>query len=131
MRHVVDAHPFLWFLAGSSRLGPNAGAVLSDPQSDLIMPATALAEACWIVEHGRVPLTLDRLLDPLDHDPRFTFWPLDRAVIERSNEITAITEMHDRQIVATCLLLVEQGEQVALLTRDQNITASGLVPVLW
>jgi hypothetical protein len=35
------------------------------------------------------------------------------------------------QIVATALLRAEAGASVALLTRDANITASGLVPIVW
>ena len=35
------------------------------------------------------------------------------------------------QIVATALSLAARGETVALLTRDANITASGLMPIVW
>jgi hypothetical protein len=45
--------------------------------------------------------------------------------------VGAITEIHDRQIVATALVLIDRGDSVAILTRDANITASGLVPVIW
>jgi PIN domain nuclease of toxin-antitoxin system len=51
MKYVVDTHALIWFLAGSPRLGVNAASVLSDPASELILPATVLAEICWIVEH--------------------------------------------------------------------------------
>jgi hypothetical protein len=39
--------------------------------------------------------------------------------------------MHDRQIVATTLQLARDGEEIALLTRDENIRASGLVLITW
>jgi hypothetical protein len=39
--------------------------------------------------------------------------------------------MHDRQIVVTALVLADAGERVALLTNDADITASGLLPVVW
>ncbi len=42
-----------------------------------------------------------------------------------------IGEMHDRQIVTTALVLADQGNQVTLITRDENIKASGVVPILW
>ena|SRR5579871_6320121 len=130
-KYVIDTHALVWFLAGSSRLGLNAKSVLQDPNSELILPATALSEACWIAERGRVGLTVTAILTALDADSRIVVSPLDRAVIERSNGLTAIGEMHDRQIVATALLLQEQGEVVALLTRDANITSSGSVPNVW
>jgi PIN domain nuclease of toxin-antitoxin system len=128
---ITDTHPFLWFLGGSARLGPGAAGVFQDPRSRIVLPAIVLAEACWIIEHRRLGLSINQVLTALDADPRIVVFPLDRAVIERSNQITSINEMHDRQIVATALVLAERGEQVVLVTRDQNITESGLVPVVW
>jgi hypothetical protein len=57
--------------------------------------------------------------------------PLTRAILDRILVLIAINEMHDRQIVATALVLADQGESVALLTRDENIRDAGLVPVIW
>jgi len=57
--------------------------------------------------------------------------PLDRAVLNKTLTLAAITELHDRQIVATALLVEEQGEPVAVLTKDENIRSSGLVPTIW
>ena len=39
--------------------------------------------------------------------------------------------MHDRQIVATALVLASKGDIVQLLTCDQNIVVSGLVAIVW
>ncbi|GEM_PF-4182047 len=46
-------------------------------------------------------------------------------------DLAVINETHDRQIMATALVLMDAGETVVLLTRDANMTASGLVPILW
>src|SRR5437588_6303078 len=125
-RHIIDAHALLWFLGNSPKLGPDADAVLQDPTSDLVLPATSLAEACWTIEKGRVPLSLADLLITLDNDPRIEIHPLDRLVIERSNGLISIPEMHDRQIVASALVLADQGHTVAILTKDPDIIASNL-----
>ena len=131
-RFVVDAHPLIWHLEANSRLGPNARAALSDPDAELFLPIIAVAEACWIVEHGRCRIpSIAHLLGHVDADPRITLLPLDRTTLDRSLTLTAIGEMHDRQIVAAALQLVSEGEQVALLTRDENIRLSGLVPTVW
>ena len=106
MKHVVDTHPLLWYLANNPRLGPAAKAALSDPTSELVLPAIVLAEACWIVERGRVALSADQLLQALHADLRIQVHPLDEAVVRRSLGVTTITEMHDRQIVATALVLL-------------------------
>ena len=53
------------------------------------------------------------------------------SILDLSLNLTSIAEMHDRQIVATALQLASASSSVALLTCDRNITASGLVPVVW
>jgi PIN domain nuclease of toxin-antitoxin system len=131
-KYVVDTHALIWFLANNPRLGGNADRVLSDPNSELIAPIIVLAEGCWIIEHGRATIpSVSDFLNAIDADPRMTVAPLNRAILDKTLALTAIHEMHDRQIVATALVLIDQGESVALLTRDQNIRDSGLVPVIW
>ena len=36
-KNVLDAHTYLWSLAGSPRLGASARAILQDPSSELIL----------------------------------------------------------------------------------------------
>ena len=132
MKHVVDAHALIWFFQKDKRLGLVARQVLSDPQSELVLPATAYGEVCWIVERGRTNIPSVTVLQAdLTADPRITIYPLDQAVVDRSQSLTMIGERHDRQIVATALVLSDQGSQVTLITRDENITAPGIVPTLW
>jgi PIN domain nuclease of toxin-antitoxin system len=132
MKYVIDTHALIWFLEGNPKLGANAKAILDDITSELILPATALAEAAWIVEHGRTSIpSVALLFDAIQSDSRVVIYNLDCAVIEQSSTLSAITEMHDRQIVATTLIFLSRGEQAALITCDRNITESGLVPLLW
>ena len=132
MRYVVDTHALIWFLEDNPRLGSNAKTILTHATSQLILPAIALAEAVWIVERGKtsIPSVAD-LLSAIDADPRVIIYPLDQAVIEQTILFSAIHEMHDRQIVATAIVLQSQGEIITLLTCDKNIEASGLVSIAW
>ncbi|MBO3461912.1 PIN domain-containing protein [Aetokthonos hydrillicola Thurmond2011] len=132
MKYVVDTHALIWFLEGNLKLGSDAKNILSAPTSELIIPATALSEAVWIVERGRTSIpSADTLLKVITTDPRAVIYPLDTSVIARTITLSQITEMHDRQIVATALFIESRGDKVALLTCDQNITASGLVTIIW
>ena len=132
MRYVLDAHALLWFLLDHPKLGPAAKRVLSDPASDLVLPAIALAEAAWIVSRRRTALTdVAAFFQSVTADPRIAIAPLNLAVVERGTRLTAVLEMHDRQIVATALLIAEGGVPATLLTRDANIVASGLIPIVW
>jgi PIN domain nuclease of toxin-antitoxin system len=132
MKYVIDTHALIWFLEGNPRLGVNAKAILSHPDSQLIIPATTLAEAIWIVERGRtaIPSAKD-IISAVETDSRILIYPLDKEVIEMTMNLSTINEMHDRQITATALLLASKGDTVQLLTCDQNITASSVVTIAW
>ena len=130
-RYVVDTHTLLWYIADERMLGKRAGAILDDPTSDLVLPAIVLAEACYIIEQGKVSLALSDLLAAIDNDLRITLIPLDRIIVERTTKLSVVPEMHDRQIVATALVLADQGEDVIVLTKDKKITTSGVVTTVW
>ncbi|NET60697.1 MAG: type II toxin-antitoxin system VapC family toxin [Symploca sp. SIO2E6] len=132
MKFVIDTHALIWFLEGNSRLGRNAKAVFSHPDSQLVIPATTLAEAVWIVERGKTSISSSQdVIAAVKADDRVLIYPLDQEIIEMTMSLSAINEMHDRQIAATALVLASKGEIVQLLTCDKNITASGLVPIVW
>ena len=131
-KYVVDTHAMIWFSTGDPRLGPNAKRILSNPDSELILPITALAEVCWIIERGRTSIrSVTDFLLMIDLDPRVTVTPLDRTILDKTLTLTNINEIHDRQITATALVLIDRGESIALITRDENIRETNLVPVVW
>jgi PIN domain nuclease of toxin-antitoxin system len=78
MKYVVDTHALIWFLEGNPRLETNAKIILTDPDSQLILPAIALAEAVWIVDRARtsIPSVTD-LFDAVNSDPRIVVYPID------------------------------------------------------
>lgn len=132
MKYVIDTHALIWFLEGNQRLGTQAQAILSNLDSQLVLPAIALAEAAWIVERGKTAIpSVNALFNAINNDPRIAVYPLDRNIINQTLSLLSINEMHDRQIVATAMILQNQGETVALLTCDRNITASGVISIIW
>ena len=132
LNYAIDAHSLIWYFTGSSRLGASAKEAMSDPASLLFLPIIALMEACHVVARGKTSIpSFHDLLKDIDSDPRIKIVPLDRNIFDISLKLTAVTEMHDRLIVATALSLNANGEGASLLTCDQNIVTSGLVATLW
>lgn len=122
----------LWFLSGDARLGAAAGAILADATASLVLPAICLAEACWMIERGRVRIgPLKRVLDQIRNDPRIVVDPLDRELVEWTTRIGWRAEMHDRQIVCAALRLAARGDTVDVLRADAEIRGSGLVSIVW
>lgn len=132
MQYVVDTHALIWLLEDNPRLGDQAKRILIDPTSQLVLPAIALAEAIWIVDRGKTSIpSVNALITAVYQDPRVTIYPLNPTVIDQTLSLNMINEMHDRQIVATALVLQHQGQDVTLLTCDRNITASNAVSIQW
>jgi PIN domain nuclease of toxin-antitoxin system len=130
--YVVDTHAPIWFLEGNPRLGAAARSAMQDPASVLHLPIVALAEACWVVEKKRCSIPdMKDLLDDVDKDKRILLVTMDRQILDLSVTLTAIQEMHDRMIAATLLALQAGGVAASLLTRDPNIAASGIGPIVW
>ncbi len=124
--HTLDAHALIWYLEGNPRLSSAARAAISEPGARLILPVIALAEACHVVMRGKTALpSVTALVADVDADARIVVAPLDRVLLDLSLTLPAVTEMHDRMIVATDLQL-----STDLISCDGNIVASGLVPIL-
>ncbi len=130
-RYVVDTHALIWFLAKSQRLGNKARLALNDPRSELVLPAIALAEALWILSSRKLDVAPQALLSAIDADPRITVYPLTREIVEAAQATQSVSEMHDRQIVATALQLSSDSKPCPILTCDENIAMSGVVPIVW
>jgi PIN domain nuclease of toxin-antitoxin system len=131
-KYVLDTHALVWHLEGNPRLGPQAKKVIDDPLSNLILPIIALAEAAYIVEHGRTAIpTVSDLLGSVFADLRISIYPMNWEVLQESLNATVLPEMHDRLIVGSALYLQSLGDTISLLTKDSSIIAARLVTTLW
>ncbi len=132
LKYILDTHALIWYLEGNSRLGSAATVVMNDSSSEMVLPIIALAEAVDIVAKGRTAIpSVSDLLGDITGDSRIEIHSLTFDVLEQSLTATAVPEIHDRLIVATALRLQSLGHQTALLTKDNQIVAAALVPVVW
>ena len=123
---IVDTHALAWFVSRDRRLGAKARTVLRDPNVRLIIPAIVLAEIKYLAHKGRLTQTLDEVLRVINSDPRCTIYPVDLSVVSKA---PLGLDIHDSLIVGTAL--VQREAITGILTRDEAITSSGLVPTLW
>lgn len=133
-KYILDTHTLIWYLEGNPRLGQRAKVIMTTPNSEMILPLIALAEATLLIEKGRVNIpSISDLLNDVEQDDRIEVYPVTLAIFERSltPDGLKIPELHDRFIVSTGLHLQDLGHKVAILTKDNSITAAGVVPVIW
>ncbi|MEZ4867424.1 MAG: PIN domain-containing protein [Caldilineaceae bacterium] len=131
--YIVDTHTLLWYLVDDAQLGQAAGQILDAKDSRLLLPVIAVAESLFILERRPMlyQLSISDVLSSVIADSRITVVALDQATVAKTLDCMVIPEMHDRQIVATALLAQTDDNQVAILTRDENIQNCDLVQTIW
>lgn len=131
-KYILDTHALIWHFEGNSLLGSAAKGIISDPNSEFILPVIALAEAMFIVEKERCSLTsVEDLLSDVQADTRINIFPLTSGILKESTSLTSIPEIHDRLIVATGVYLQNLGDTVEILTKDNEIVLSSILKVVW
>ena len=133
MDYVADAHAMLWHLFAPHRLGASAQAAFTscDSGASLVyLPAVVVAEMIMVIERGRLPgIAMNHLLKQLSlmqTSDNYALLPLVPEVVIASHALTAIPDIFDRLIVADANHL-----GLALISRDAQISASGLVSTVW
>ena len=131
---ILDTHALVWYLEGNSRLSQRVQSLMSAVDSQMVLPLIALAEATLLIERRRIALpSVTALIADIEQDKRIQVYPLTKWIFARSltKEGQQIPELHDRFIVSTGLHLQDLGHSIAILTRDESITAAGVLPVIW
>ena len=129
MTYVLDTHAFAWFLEDSPRLSEAAGAAIEDGSKPIVVPTIVLAEIAFLAVKHRVKVDMAAALAHAEAAPNCTVYPLNDEVLRR---LPTTLDIHDAIIVATALAVRDiQDPDTVLVTRDERITASGLIPVLW
>jgi PIN domain nuclease of toxin-antitoxin system len=129
VRYVLDTHALVWHLTNDPRLGSSARSILDDDDSHLVVPIIVLAEAKYIADRKRVPMPFDEILSSVIGEPRCVVFPLDIYVI---SYLQGDLDIHDSLIVATALYCQDFfSDEVAVLTKDEEIIKSALVHTVW
>lgn len=130
---VADTHAVIWYFFSSPRLSPAARAAMENAVRDgdpVFVATVSLVEIAYLIEKGRIPAaTFDRLARELaDPESRFVPFPLDSLVASALRVVprALIPDMPDRIITATALHL-----NCPLISADQRIRSSGVVPAVW
>ena len=128
MRVLLDTHAVLWAAEGDARLGASAAEMLRTLKAgEAAISDITLVEIAMLTKKGRIRLSvstveylrgIQRNYPPLVIVPEIAAQAMDLELPHG--------DPFDRIIVASA-----RYHQVPLLTRDRNISASGLVRVIW
>jgi len=129
MIYVVDTHALTRYVEDYGKLGAASRGIFDDPESVLIVPTIALAEARFMIFKNKVQVVWAQITGAIERDDRLIPVPLTLEVL---NRVPEGLEMHDGIIVATAMVFRDSiNEEVRLITRDKGIRDSGLVETVW
>ena len=130
--YVTDTHPLVWHLTTDPKLSGPARALFDETDKGvhrIWIPSIVLVEIIYISEKkGILPAGGTPFLNQLAGSRNYLVDALDLRTLSAMQDVprNAIRGMPDRIIAATSLKL-----GVPLITADETITGSGLVPVVW
>jgi PIN domain nuclease of toxin-antitoxin system len=124
---VLDTHAWFWLVASPEHLSEE-GAQAIDKSDRLGISAITCWEIAMLVEKGRIEIDrpVQRWLEDALTSTATVLLPIDPAVAALAAQLPLHGDPADRIIVATA---ITSGAE--LLTKDQKIRASGLVPTIW
>jgi len=129
MIYVTDTHPFLWYLSEDRKLSKTAKSIFDKAETGnatIVIPTIVLAESLYILEKERSAVKFKDIVRKIEIGWNYTTIPLDIRIIKRIEELTKLSELHDRIIVASADTL-----KVDLITKDDKIKKSGYVKTIW
>jgi PIN domain nuclease of toxin-antitoxin system len=128
---VCDTHALVFFAAGSKRLGKRAARVFAAAEARaaiVYVPVAVLWECALLARTGRVDLggSVRAFADRLFSNPAYQPVELTAEQVCLAEERRPNADPFDALVCAAA-----QQLDLPLLTRDADITASGLVRVVW
>ncbi len=129
IRYVLDTHALVWSVLSPERLGPNALRVMeSAGPGELAITSASIMELGRLIDADKIDLNSRRPSDVFEEALAYnTVIPVSlEAAIKAPVLGLPHFDPYDRLIVAEALVL-----GVPLISKDGNITDSGLVRVVW
>lgn len=128
---LLDTHVVLWLKSDSARLSRKAKAAIEDARKEadgLAISGITLLELATLAKKGRIQLSisLESMLQEIE--AQFIVLPISARACARTLQLPASypEDPADRIIGASALV-----EGLALITADQEIRRSKVVPTIW
>jgi PIN domain nuclease of toxin-antitoxin system len=127
---LLDTHIAIWLAAEPNRLSKHAKDAIRAAriQGGLAIAAITLFELAWLAENGRIETTLSVESFVRLCASKMTVLPITPEIAARAVSFPDPypKDPQDRLIGATALV-----EGMQLVTRDNLIKKSGMIPIIW
>jgi PIN domain nuclease of toxin-antitoxin system len=127
---LLDTHIVVWLAFEPDRLSKRAREAIraARVQGGLAIAGITLAELAWLAENRRIETTLSTESFVRQCAAKMTVLPITPEIAARAVSLPDPypKDPQDRLIGATALV-----EGVPLVTHDEQIKKSGMIPVIW
>jgi predicted nucleic acid-binding protein len=126
---VVDAHALAWFVSEDPKISETARVILRKAENsevEVLVPTMILAELLYVAQKKRILFGMEEVIKKISKGGDFVIVPFDFPIFEEVMKLPLDLELHDRIIVATARIY-----EAKVLTKDEKITKSGVVAVIW
>ena len=127
---LLDTHIAIWLVAEPGKLSKHAKAAIRAARIEggLAIAGITLLELAWLAENGRVETTLSVESFVRLCASKMTVLPITPEIAVRAASFpdSYPKDPNDRLIGATALV-----EGIQLVTRDERIKKTGLIPIVW
>ena len=127
--YVADTHTLFWYFTASPSLGAQAHAAFNEAnqgQALIYIPAIVLAELYFLNEKKGRPIDYSATFALLTQSAQFVLLPFEPIDTLEFDLDKTVLDIHDRIIVG-----VARRINATMLTRDEQIAASGTVKTMW
>lgn len=128
MKYLLDTHSVLWAAEADPRLGPRALAELQRcTRGDAVISDITLLEIAMLVHKARIRIAVPLKRYLLEIQENYPVLAIEAAIAAEAFALALPQgDPFDRVIVATA-----RYHALPLMTRDREITHSGLADVIW
>jgi PIN domain nuclease of toxin-antitoxin system len=126
--YVIDTHALIWYFEDSPKLSPAANQAFDDIEQGNalgLVPTIVLAEILYLSDKKKIPTNISETIARLKQSTSFGIVSLDLMVVLLMVPLKAV-EIHDRVIIATA-----KSFEASLITKDEHIRKSGVIPSVW
>jgi PIN domain nuclease of toxin-antitoxin system len=129
MRLLLDTHAVIWALTNPSELSQTARAAIANPRNEVFVSAVNAWELSIKYHLGKLPEAAQIL--PVYHASLSKARFLELLISSEHTILAGGLNWNHRDPFDRLLVAQAQSEAMTLVTMDDAITQSGMVPVLW
>ena len=129
MNFITDTHALLWHFTDSPKLSRNGKEIFNKCEQGeciIFIPSIVIAECLSIFDKKKITFDFNALFKSIRKRENYAIIPLDHKVLSEMINITEVSELHDKIIVATAKLL-----EVSLITQDKFLHDLKTLNTLW